>query len=80
MHVPVVKGSGTGQLAGIRGDLTINIDATGRLSTSFNTRCRKRTSVMYGRTCVRPVLTSTSLAQIAKETLRRQPPRLFKVA
>ncbi len=30
MLITVVKGSGTGELAGIRGDLTITIDSTGK--------------------------------------------------
>ena len=35
MHVSVVKGTGTGQLAGITGELTILIDAAGKHSYEF---------------------------------------------
>lgn len=36
MHIVVVKGSGTGELAGIRGQLKIIIDATGKHSYVFD--------------------------------------------
>ena len=35
MQIAVVKGTGTGKLAGIRGDLTITIDSTGKHSYVF---------------------------------------------